>query len=1040
MSFKLPSTKFNNIKSMIDKFKGNENYELETRFLGKNFVEENLNISKFTSTLNHFIYGKDSGGLGLNYNVKSQLVINDEYDKNKRLIINGSDNVKKYWLNGNLEDIDYEFIRKESLEKIDVNEYSVRFSLAEETELDRANETIEYLKNSNKESLKMYRLKNRYEVFSENGLIRIDFTSVKQSDRSYKSFRDSNTIKANVNHEIEVELLHNDKIEKMSSDDIFKEYMRINYLILSLIQHNKSILNITESNNIIKNYNSLVNVSNKNLKKNKKAAFIAANPVTLHVENIDKTSNLQNIYNKYAVTLKADGERRLMYVNTDGAMYLFDVNFNVYNLSSKAPKGWENTLFECELISDAKLLLFYDALFSKGVDIRRTHLKVKPSERTKTNIGRLGHLDKFLTEFKKSGVNGSGLSFEEKKYLFSVMSDGSDIFAKAKELWCDRKSKVYETDGLIFVPIKEHYPLHSGSWYSLFKWKPSELNTIDFLVKIVLDENGNDARNPFILEVKGSEGEVSQTLQQYKTLQLFVGGKKRNINKNNKFKYSYEPILFNPVDDDNSDSYNRANIFIDSANRMFTETGKREEIKSNTIVEFGYDPKREEGFRWVAHRVRHDKTQSYKGGQKVYGNNENIANDIFRSLIVPVTEDMIVTGVIPEAVKKRAEEIKTKNVNNSHNNAYYNTINNSYNPKNRNSYQNFHNIWIKENLYRKVAPAKNGGKPLGRLLDLGSGKGGDIPKWKRSKYAYVLGIEQDIKNIEYAKNLYSKIGHPKPKVFFVRGDISRLIFPDYDAGLTEANKVNLQNYMPSKFTFDVVSIQFALHYLFKNEIVFRTLMQNVTDNLAIGGYFIGTCFNGKRVFDKLKGKKKIEGKHDGKTLWSIEKKYGSKGLPNSKSTFGREIDVFVSSIGKTHTEYLVNFTYMDEVLKEYGFEKVEVKSFSDYFDEMVANGKKNLKNIANGMTPDEKEFSFLNSAFIYKKTENTPDSVFSKLVKMIKKADNKEMKAKAKDEVKETMEELGVEEVTEPTEELIESDEVDDSNMNTDLESDIEIE
>ena len=76
------------------------------------------------------------------------------------------------------------------------------------------------------------------------------------------------------------------------------------------------------------------------------------------------------------------------------------------------------------------------------------------------------------------------------------------------------------------------------------------------------------------------------------------------------------------------------------------------------------------------------------------------------------------------------------------------------------------------------------------------------------------------------------------------------------------------------------------------------------------------------------------------------------------------------------TEYLVNFTYMDQILKEYGFEKVEVKSFSDYFDEMVANGKKNLKNIANGMTPDEKEFSFLNSAFIYKKTENTPRFCF----------------------------------------------------------------
>jgi SAM-dependent methyltransferase len=424
---------------------------------------------------------------------------------------------------------------------------------------------------------------------------------------------------------------------------------------------------------------------------------------------------------------------------------------------------------------------------------------------------------------------------------------------------------------------------------------------------------------------------------------------------------------------------------------------------------------------------------------KVYGNNENIANDIFRSLRVPVTEENIITGQIDENVLTMASKIKTKNINNQHENSYYKNTNlEKFDPNNRSSFQNFHNVWVKENLYKKVSPAFNSksNKLMGRLLDLGSGKGGDIGKWKRAKYEYVLGIEYDIKNIEYAKNLFSKIPQPKPKTYFVRGDLSKLIFPNYDAGLTESNKVNLNTFLPSQNTFNVVSIQFALHYFFKDEITLRTLLQNATDNLEVNGYFIGTCFDGKRVFNKLKGKKKIEGKTDGNLLWSIEKKYVAKALPNTKTTFGKEIDVFVKSIGNTHTEYLVNFDYLDNIMKEYGFNKIEVKSFSDYFDEMKNNGN-NMKKIADEMTDVEKELSFLNNAFIYQKVENTPDSIRTNLIKLMKKQETKNYLNKNTEEIKETFNKLKVEEVKESTENLIEDDE--ENDMNTDIESDLEI-
>ena len=45
-----------------------------------------------------------------------------------------------------------------------------------------------------------------------------------------------------------------------------------------------------------------------------KSNFIAASPVTIHKENIIRSQEIPNIYNRYAVTLKADGERYFLYI------------------------------------------------------------------------------------------------------------------------------------------------------------------------------------------------------------------------------------------------------------------------------------------------------------------------------------------------------------------------------------------------------------------------------------------------------------------------------------------------------------------------------------------------------------------------------------------------------------------------------------------------------------------------------------------------------------------------------------------------------
>jgi mRNA (guanine-N7-)-methyltransferase len=43
--------------------------------------------------------------------------------------------------------------------------------------------------------------------------------------------------------------------------------------------------------------------------------------------------------------------------------------------------------------------------------------------------------------------------------------------------------------------------------------------------------------------------------------------------------------------------------------------------------------------------------------------------------------------------------------------------------------------------------------------------------------------------------------------------------------------------------FDIVNIQFALHYFFESTSKLEGFLQNVSENLKNGGYFIGTCFD-----------------------------------------------------------------------------------------------------------------------------------------------------------------------------------------------------
>ena len=196
--------------------------------------------------------------------------------------------------------------------------------------------------------------------------------------------------------------------------------------------------------------------------------------------------------------------------------------------------------------------------------------------------------------------------------------------------------------------------------------------------------------------------------------------------------------------------------------------------------------------------------------------------------------------------------------------------------------------------------------------------------------------------------------------------------------------------------FEICSIQFALHYYFKDIETLRGVLNNISENTKVGGYFIGTCFDGKTLFKRLKSLKKgesIEGNIERNRIWKIKKDYENKTFPDNISSIGYPIWVYMETINQMFKEYLVNFDLLIILMKEYGFElesdenltEYKIKStglFSDLFKNMINSGKEYKD--ASKMTEKEKEISFINRYFIFKKVSK--DKISDKKVdKKIKK-------------------------------------------------------
>lgn len=349
----------------------------------------------------------------------------------------------------------------------------------------------------------------------------------------------------------------------------------------------------------------------------------------------------------------------------------------------------------------------------------------------------------------------------------------------------------------------------------------------------------------------------------------------------------YRAVLFQPPGE--SRTVSQAHLPLDGSGRIMIDG---DEMRDGSIVEFAYEMTESDTGRerppplaWTPLRIRHDKTARLHQTKSLAGtlnDARKTAYQVWEAVWEPVTERML-TGEDEHALTATVADQAAKPST-----LYYNTQRHQQKRTESASYamNAFHNAWIK---WRTLLEPFSGG--VVSLFDLGTGQGGDVRKWFDMKgLRRVLGIDLVEESLVRAgSGAYERLGQQMQAQLRggnMRRDLPMVVFLPMDASkpmhgasgpadaLSTSNErfARLANIVwgqepaenvsepelrslhgMARMPFDLATAQFAVHYFFSDMGTLRTFASNVADALKPGGFFVGSCLDGRKVDAKLKG-------------------------------------------------------------------------------------------------------------------------------------------------------------------------------------------
>lgn len=844
------------------------------------------------------------------------------YADGLRVTVTGPENIHKVCSTNSFRGVPLSVERKRPYfdgsgrDVIDIPEYKLRATLRKEEPLRKDFSGVPM------DPANHLRILHRKSWTSGDGVLRIDMSLVKTKLKKHKTFAD--VLKQTPMYELEVELLN----KTLKPSEIVNSLVKTIEPLVGAFQQSPFLLTQSDMERYRMEFEAM------------KMRFV--NPVTMERRHM-RADRPHNILTGYTVTNKADGERCFLVVARDRRLLRMTKSGKISWTGLTATKDVHiGDVVDGEYIAEKNLFCIFDIYSYKGKSTLRLPLMTTDDDMSAKS--RLGSAHLFVEDLKKDFaclVSKTPFRIETKLFL---AGDGV-VMEKAINTILDTKFE-YEIDGLIFTPraspVAPVTERKGNTWLTVYKWKPSDQNSIDFLVRFKPGESYDPVTkqrvfkgtvyvsrtpgNDIVYPCETITGEyVPPVLPP--DLQVLAESRDR------------VPSPFQPS---TPKSLEASTILLPLNARGVPVDAAGERIEDNTIIECTWNS------RWNVMRTRYDKTYEYRvNGLPQFGNDVATADSIWTNIHNPVTEDMIrhVTTHPPDDTFE--------------DDLYYRDALEGRDRVLKDVYS-FHNK-IKEALYVSSI------KPGDTLLELAVGRGGDLQKWIKTKPSKVVGIDLSKSNLESSRQgacvryiQESKKIKQIPLALFVEGDMTQPLAQQdsrYLKILTKEEPATTP-YL-EKFAglteFDVISCQFAIHYACESEETFRTFVGNLTAHGK--GFFFGTCLDGQAVYSLLLGKTGHLFQLQGQVFGEFKKDYAD--ADGWSEDFGRQITVKLESFEQPVKEHLVPFGKVTQILKENGYELVDTKTFSDIYAEQNRFT----------FTGEQQTFSFLHRSFVFRRVE-----------------------------------------------------------------------
>lgn len=1001
---------FENIKEITNLFNSiKDNDEFEVMF--NNYKQDNeLSLIDFMNVMKYIKYISESEKAKLNESIMLDIFYNEYRISVEGLsIINNllgllyqrkNHQIFSVIVSQYLDKDGFSLIKKikEKMDRVDVDSIDVRFRKSKETKVTDKDE-IEKLSKiplSDADIIK-FRYKQRLSLELTKEL-HIDMTIVRTSENI------NNIMPAQKTYEIEIDY---SPIKKDNSVlDIMLQYVM---KIKKVMNGSDIIIDMKEQEDVINTYKSLVYSLGDNI-----TMLYTMQPISAEVQHI-----VDIIPNKYSATDKADGEKYQMFIHK-GETYLISNNLHVKKMGIKV-SGIDNTITEGELIyleEERKYIyMMFDCLFFKNEDYRNKSIlkeRLEPFEKIsnafnfkpfmikdyegKFDLNNMkkhyvGMIKEYYSELNKhiKMMKTNETLIYPKMFMYPTGGSSSEVFLFSDIIWnnCTKSTNIdcpYVLDGIIFTPLEQRYTKdRKEQRYAIYKYKPPHTNSLD--VYITFEKNKDTGGYMDIFD-NSLPNKIDNKV--FRVINLMVGeimgGREQPVPfmKESNNHIIYLPLVNGQVRDV------EGNIVMDK-----------------TVVEVIYtnDNSMPHPYRWSVLRTRWDKTESVMRHCKRYGNNKEVAEKVWKSMIESVTIEEIANLSNPKSYEMQMKLLASRLnssviVSQRKQDVYYQKITNLIKKM-----REFHN-WIKSIIiYTYLSPAANkyGGKIVKQsVLDIGCGRGGDILKMYHARVGEYVGIDPDFEGIYSATDgAISRYNYLKSKF----PDFGKVTYIQADGGvmfdstsqlkalpnLSKENISALDKVFTKDKQFDHFSSQMAIHYLFKDNISINNMIENIKKYLKKDGYILLTLFDPARIHQYFDENGRItsyytdeEGKRT--ILYEIIKKYDG----DLTNTVGQPIDVHMSWIseeGKYIEEYLVTKELMVETMEKAGCKLVDTDLFANVFNmnrpyfENVIQYEENPKNkqfyekVAEfygdlkGADKESRNWSFMFRYYIFQKME-----------------------------------------------------------------------